>query len=284
MGWIARIHSKGANLSEQHVDKLNVYLAQLNKAKKAPVVSSTPRVSIQEATQNKINSYLGELEGVYDDLFKNPTQPFSLIEDLKKNQMPQTVGMTIEVWAKAKLRELISAYEGKDKDLVEGYAHVKRKNLLAFIKKIGTFIEDAEKYSSFKKANRKPRAKKVKPAGVQVKDIKFKFRDDELQITSTPPTNIIGAQQVWVYNTKTRKVAVYRTDSALGIQVKGTTLQNYDPEMSAQKTLRKPAEQLKELLAAGKIQLRKFMDNIKAVQSTPLGRLNSDTLILRCIK
>ena len=78
--------------------------------------------------------------------------------------------------------------------------------------------------------------------------------------------------------------SVYRTDSALGIQVKGTTLQNYDPEASEQKTLRKPAEQLKELLSAGKIQLRKFMDNIKAVQSQVNGRLNADTLIVRTIK
>ena len=87
-----------------------------------------------------------------------------------------------------------------------------------------------------------------------------------------------------MFNTKTRKLSVYRTDSALGIQVKGTTLQNYDPEMSCQKTLRKPAEQLKDLLSAGKIQLRKFMDNIKAVQVEVNGRLNGDTLIVRTIK
>ena len=97
-------------------------------------------------------------------------------------------------------------------------------------------------------------------------------------------TSIVGAQQVWLFNTKTRKLAVYRTDSALGIQVKGTTLQNYDPEMSTQKTLRKPADQLKDLIGAGKIQLRKFMDNIKAVDTVPNGRLNADTLIVRTVK
>ena len=284
MGWLARLSNKGANLSEAHTDKLNVYLAQLSKAKKIVVASTTPRISIQEATQNRINTYLGELEGVFDDIFKNPKQTFSLLEDLKKNQLPQTVGTNIETWTKAKLRELISAYEGKDKDLAEGYSNIKKKDLMTVIKKLASFVEDAEKYSSFKKANRKPREKKAKPPTQQIKSLKYKAKDEDLKIESVAPTSIVGAQQVWLFNTKTRKLAVYRTDSALGIQVKGTTLQNYDPEMSTQKTLRKPADQLKDLIGAGKIQLRKFMDNIKAVDTVPNGRLNADTLIVRTVK
>jgi hypothetical protein len=90
--------------------------------------------------------------------------------------------------------------------------------------------------------------------------------------------------QVWVFNTKTRKLAVYRTESSSGIQVKGTTLQNYEPEQSVQKTVRKPEIVLQDLLKAGKVQLRKFMDGIKAVDSQPNGRLNADTLIVRAIK
>jgi len=282
--WAARLANKGATLSPSHLQKLNDYVSRLAVVKKVVQQSTSPRVSIQEATQNKINTYLGELEGVFDDLAKDPTKDFSLIDDLKKNQLPQTAATDIDSWVKGKLRELITVYEGKDKELVEGYSNFKRKQLIAFIKKLSTFIEDANKYSAFKKANRKPREKKVKSAAVQVKSIKYKFKDDELNITSVAPTNIVGSQQVWVYNAKTRKIAVYRTESALGIQVKGTSLQNYEPDLSTQKTLRKPAEQLKELLAAGKVQLRKFMDNIKAVASVPSGRLNADTLILRCIR
>lgn len=282
MGWTARLACKGAQLSDDHLSKLHHYLNNLRSVQK--VAPPAPKVNIQEATQNRIKNYLGELEGVLDEIAKNPKSDFSLLEDLKKNQMPQTVGPDIETWTKSKISELIAAYEGKDKDLAEGYSNFRKKDLLAFIKKLATFIEDAEKYSAFKKANRKPREKKVKPAGVQIKALKYKARDSELNISSVSPTEIVGAQQVWVFNTKTRKLAVYRTDSALGIQVKGTTLQNYDPEMSMQKTLRKPAEQLKDLLAAGKVQLRKFMDNIKSVPTTPNGRMNEETLIVRTTK
>ena len=283
MGWVARLANKGAKLSDDHIERLMRYLQSLVPVQRV-VVQPVNKVSIQEATQNRIRSYLGELEGVLDELAKNPKSDFSLLNDLKKNQLPQVVGQDIDVWVKGKVSELISAYEGKDKDLAEGYSNFKRKDLLAFIKKLASFIEDADKYSAFKKANRKPRERKVKPAGVQIKALKYKVRDDELKISSVSPTEVVGAQQVWAFNTKTRKLAVYRTDSALGIQVKGTTFQNYDPEASMQKTLRKPAEQIKDLLAAGKIQLRKFMDSIKSVPTTPNGRMNADTLIVRTVK
>jgi len=283
MGWLARLSVRGAGLSAAHTSLLNSYFAKLKPAKKV-VVPVVPRVSIQEATQNRIRDYIGELEGVYDTLADDPRINFSLLDDLKKNQLPQTAGPEVQEWAKRKVRELIEAYEGKDKDLVEGYSNFKKKDLLTFIKKLGTFIEDADKYSAFKKANRKPRERKVKPASQQVKAINHKVKDDELKISSVSPAELVGASQVWVFNTKTRKLSVYRTDSALGIQVKGTSLQNYDPDMSSQKTLRKPAEQLKDLVAAGKVQLRKYMDNIKAVASTPSGRINADTLIVRVVK
>ena len=283
MGWVARLKIKGANLSQTHLSRLDEYLSTLKPVKKQPTPTA-PKISIQEAMQNRINSYLGDLEGVYDDLAKDPKVQFSLLDDLKKNQLPQVVGEEIETWSKKKLNELIIAYEGKDKDIAEGYSNFKRKNLLAFIKKLATFIEDAEKYSAFKRANRKPRQKKIKPPSVQVRGLKYKQRDDALKLESITPSDIVGSMQLWVFNVKTRKLAVYRTESSSGIQVKGTSLQNYEPDMSEQKTIRKPEETIQELLKAGKVQLRKFMDNIKAVSTVPSGRINADTLILRTVK
>jgi hypothetical protein len=118
----------------------------------------------------------------------------------------------------------------------------------------------------------------------QVRTLRFKVTDDELGMKSVAPTDIIGAQQLWVYNSKTRKLALYKTDSARGIQCKGSTLQNYDPEMSKQKTLRRPAEQLKTLMEAGKIQLRKFMDDIGTKEQSVNGRINAEMLLLKIVK
>ena len=54
--------------------------------------------------------------------------------------------------------------------------------------------------------------------------------------------------------------------------------------MGCQKTLRKPADQLKDLMGSTKVQLRKYMDSVNSKASPANGRMNADTLILRVIK
>jgi hypothetical protein len=66
---------------------------------------------------------------------------------------------------------------------------------------------------------------------------------------------------------------------ALG--VKGTAITGFNESKSVQKTLRKPEVQLKEFMAAGKIQLRKFLDDIKATDIKLNGRINLDTILLK---
>ena len=284
-GWVARIAIKGGKLSSKHIGGLNEYLEELlKKYAPKPQVSVQPRVSIQESIQNKVTSYLGELDAVVDSLVTGEVSEFNLLADLKARHLPQQCGPAIEEWTKGQLREFIEVYQTKDAQVKEGYSNIDRKVLKNLIKVLGSFIEAVEKYYYFKKANRKPREKKARPPSVQVKGLKYKNKDDELGIESVSATEIVGAMQVWCFNTKTRKLTLYKTDSASGIQVKGTSLQNYDPDMSLQKTLRKPAEQLQQLLSAGKIQLRKYMDTIKAAAQKPSGRINADTLIVKAVK
>jgi hypothetical protein len=47
------------------------------------------------------------------------------------------------------------------------------------------------------------------------------------------------------------------------------------------KTLRKPDEQLKEFAKAGKVALRTWIKDIKAVEIKLTGRINEDTLLLK---
>jgi hypothetical protein len=68
------------------------------------------------------------------------------------------------------------------------------------------------------------------------------------------------------------------------MEVKGTSIQNYEPAISEQKTLRNPDEQLKALMSAGKVQLRKFMETVKAKKADVNGRLSADTIILKAIR
>lgn len=286
-GWIARILSKGAKLSDYHVENFNNYLFTILKTVNAPVIQKTVIVSnkpsIQDAMNEKISAYIGTLEGAFDDFISEGTE-FSLEADMKAKEIPQAYVSKIEEWAKNKLREWIEIIEGKDAQLNEAYAHfskTSRKNVAKFF---ASMIQDCEKYGAFKKANRKPRAIKPKTPAQQVKGLKYKTKDEELNISSINPMDIVGASAVWLFNTKNRKLMVYRTDSGQGIQVKGSALQNYDPEVSETKTLRKPVEQLQELLNAGKVQLRKFMEGIKTKGGDVNGRVNSEMLIVRVVR
>jgi len=286
-GWIARILSKGAKLSDYHVENFNNYIFTILKPITIPVVQKTVIVSnkpsIQDAMNEKIANYIGTLEGAYDDYITDGTE-FSLEADMKAKEIPQAYVPKIEEWAKRRLREWIEITEGKDAQLNEAYSHYTKTSKKDVAKFFAAMVQDCEKYGAFKKANRKPRTAKPKTPAQQVKNLKYKTKDEELSISSVSPMDIVGASAVWLFNTKNRKLSVYRTDSGQGIQVKGSALQNYDPEVSETKTLRKPAEQLQELLNAGKVQLRKFMDTIKTKGGDVNGRVSLDMLIVRVVR
>jgi hypothetical protein len=68
-----------------------------------------------------------------------------------------------------------------------------------------------------------------------------------------------------------------------GLQVKGTTIIGFREEETIQKTMRKPADQLKEFKGAGKVALRKFMDDIKTTDTKLNGRINAETVLLKVV-
>ena len=65
------------------------------------------------------------------------------------------------------------------------------------------------------------------------------------------------------------------------LSVKGTSIENFDSDKSISKTLRKPAEKLKEFAKAGKIVLRKFLEEIKATETKLNGRISTDVVLLK---
>jgi hypothetical protein len=131
------------------------------------------------------------------------------------------------------------------------------------------------------KVNKKPRAKKPTDKAKVVAKMKYLKQDETLKLVSINPQDVIGAKELWVYNTKSRKLGRYVVKEFAELGIKGTSIVNYDEIKSVQKTLRKPEEQLKEFKAAGKVQLRKFLDDIKAVDIKLNGRINEEVLLLK---
>ena len=120
--------------------------------------------------------------------------------------------------------------------------------------------------------------------------MKFQVADGTLGIASITPTDVVYANEVWIYNTKSRKIGVYHASNkdpkalgreGAGLMVKGTTLQNFDEKMSIQKTLRKPAEQIKNWTGNAKTKFNKAFDEVKTTPTKLNGRINDTTIILR---
>jgi len=167
--------------------------------------------------------------------------------------------------------------------LREGYSHLTKKDAKAYLEALETLHGACDVVIDAAKATRKPRAKKAPSKEKLIAKLKYLERDDKLQLVSVNPLEIIDAKEVWVYNVKTRKLGKYVADEHTTIQIKGAGLQFYDEKSSIQKTLRKPEETLKEFKKAGKVALRKFMDDIKTTDIKLNGRLNTDTIILKCV-
>ena len=176
--------------------------------------------------------------------------------------------------------------------LKEGYAHIKKADIKNYRIAIGERIAALDFVIDSAKATRKPRKPKVYSADKLVAKLKYCTTDEKYKLASIPPDQIVGANELWVFNIKTRKIGKYVASNidpkgmqrqGSGLSVKGTTIIGFNEAESIQKTLRKPAEQLKEFKDAGKVKLRKFLDEIKTTDTKLNGRCNPDTVLLKVV-
>lgn len=288
--WIKSLAEEGAAIVEQKKVE--------EKAKKNVYVPS-----IQERIRDQALLACEDIEEWLDGCIKNKKnfdpKGFDFVSHFAKHKISQAHARKIKGMYASELEEarLIQKLptpgeinrikDEREKDLAqqlrEGYGHLTKKDAKAYLDALETLHGACDVVIDAAKATRKPRAKKAPSKEKLVAKLKYLERDDKLQLVSVNPLDIIDAKEVWVYNTKTRKLGKYIADEHATIQIKGTTLQFYDEKNSIQKTLRKPDETLKEFKKAGKVALRKFMDNIKTTDIRLNGRLNSDTIILKCV-
>ena len=188
----------------------------------------------------------------------------------------------IREFYKRNLEELEELASGNaDEQLREAYSYQSKKN----IRKLIEFYREVDSACTMlmqeSKVNRKPRAKKTVPADKIVAKLKFKKTDEPLKLVSINATDIIGSKELWIYNTKTRKLGKYVAAVYQELSVKGASITGFNEDLSVQKTLRKPVDQLKEFKAANKVGLRKFLEDIKATDIKLNGRISEDTILLK---
>ena len=290
-GFVCRILSNGGSLPEKnHI----WFLSEIEKIKHRlanPVVveeePSQPKnvINIQDRIRDKAAEVLGELEGQIDDLvisgFSNDVSPYGLFHTMN---VKQAYTKFIVDWAKTKRAQFDEVLTSKDPQIKEGWSNFTKPQIKKLVAYCDQVIVDCQKLSGESAKTRKPRKRKQKSPEQLVAKMKYLTNFVDLNLTSVKPTDIIGSMQLWIYNTKTRKLGVYHADDAGGLAVKGSSIENYSEAKSVSKKLRKPEVMLPDVLSGGKVFLRNVIDGIRAVESKLNGRINADTILLRIVK
>lgn len=243
--------------------------------------------SIQDRVREVAFGMTEEIEDAIEQFNIDPAtfdpKAFKVMNLLKGKDAKAAHARIIRDFYNRQLDEYIEVAKGKDEQLVEGYSHLSKPEL----KKITSFYQEiisaCDMLMQEAKISRKPKAKKSVPADKLVAKLRYQKSNEPMKLVSINPVDIVGAQELWVFNTKTRKIGKYVAEEYAQLSVKGTTIINFDESKSIQKTLRKPAEQLLEFKSAGKVALRKFLEDIKAVDIKLNGRINEETILLKVV-
>jgi len=241
--------------------------------------------SIQERLREVSLGMTEEIETAIEAFQTDPEtfdpKAFKVLNLLKAKQAKAAHARVIRDFYGRNYEELQEASTTKDEQLKEGYSHLSKAHFKKIITFYAEIVNACDMLMQEAKVNKKPRAKKAVPLDKLVAKLKYRKSDEPLKLVSVNPVDIIGAKELWTYNTKSRKLGKYIAAEFKDLGVKGTTITGFDEHKSVQKTLRKPADQLKEFKAAGKVALRKFLEDINAVDTKMNGRINEEIILLK---
>jgi hypothetical protein len=285
VGFVCRLTERGLVLEKHQLTWLTErikFLLNVSKTIKEQDEEddNKPKVNIQERIHEQSSEFIGELEGFLD----NYKETINTYEWMVTNGVKAPHARLIMSHFTPKLVEPVLVLSGKaNEDLVEAYSCFTKTNIKKFVAFIQQIIDDANRIVNNSKVTRKPRKSKKPTADKLTAKMQYKKEDVEYKVVSINPVDIIGAKQLWVFNTKTRKLGVYHAWTEGGLNVKGTTINDYT-DNSCTKTLRKPADILLELQKATDRKYKIVFDGIRSTEQALTGRINADTILLKVFK
>lgn len=279
---LARMMLQGFPLNATHSQIIRDYVMSFaNVKKQTKTVSSTTvttnKPTIQDRIRAQVSTVLAELDGRVDDAFDgtvpdaNDVAGFILSQNFKAPQLK-----LVQQYLRKNIAEWYSAYNNEDEQLAEGYSYVGKRN---FKKIIDSFSEVMSLVSKQETKVKAQRIRKKKPVDKKKMASKIRYQAEHEGIKSQNPVDIIGANVVWVYDTKRRRLGYYEAETKDSLYVKGTKIYGFGK--TCEKILRKPEEQLSEVLKLRKNQTITWFDNVKAKCKALKGRMTTETLILR---
>ena len=123
--------------------------------------------------------------------------------------------------------------------------------------------------------------RKPRPVSVEKKHrvVQYQKNSAEIGITSVDPAKILGAKEVWLYNTKYKTITVLRGEA---LDVNRTSVIGYDESRSETRGVgRKFVEVVKNVVSYPPKRLEKLMGELKGTARPPANRMNENVVILR---
>jgi len=241
--------------------------------------------NIQDRLREKVSECGAELEAMFDEFMTAGAKmsadfkPIMVIRGM--NVAPQMISVISHHW-RARLEEFEQAIEGKDSQLVEAYNFLTKIQLRNCVKFCEAVINDCGAYVQIKKVERKPR--KVKAVPPEKRAAKFKIQAEfaELKLKSLPAASLVDRAEAWLYDTKKRKLIHLLADShTQAFTIKNNSIIGFSTVETQQKTLRKPADVVRAVQAAGKPAARKLFKEVKATETAWNGRGTENLIILK---
>jgi hypothetical protein len=291
---LIKAHERGMPLRDRHVEYILEAVKKVLtlKADNDEDFEAKPEVkksevyipTIQDRMNEVAKKHILYFEMLEDALYTGETVDPKAYEYLTKNNVPQVLIGKISAVFESRCAEVREARTTKDEDLKEAYSYMKAADYKRYDAFYDKLFADLTAYNQTKKATKKAAVRKPPQKEKLVRSLKYLKQDAGIKLVSINPVDIVGAEQLWVYNVKNRKLGRYVAEDQGGVLgVKGTSITGFNENKSTQKTLRKPEEQVKAFLASNKVELRKFLENIKTTEIKLNGRINADTILLKVI-
>ena len=238
-----------------------------------------PKISIQDRIQNQVENYVSAIEGQVDDFVSSDYKlKYDVYNDLIDRGCKSVHARKMRPLYRDCYNDLVDVYNKEDDYFQEAYSHLKPKHQKKMMDFYGLIVDDLDRVIKNATAQRKPRKQKTHSAERLVGKLKYQEEFKKLKLVSINPEKIIGATELWVFNTRYNRLGVYRAvNSVRGFSVKGCTIQHYDETESVQKTARKPKEALNVL---NKRTLKAMLKNMKTKEQPLTGRINAQTILL----
>lgn len=273
---MARQISNGMNMTTAIYDEMCHYLKHPNNAL-LKEKNLTLKKTIANYTKIKINNCISELEDIIDDVDDTfCVDKYFIKEDIKRDGKKKIWDYYLPIY-----NEILEIKN--EADVKEAYSSWKRSD----INKLMNIFKSIENCCNAEAKPKSTRIKKVTTRETQIKKLKYQKKSAEYQIKSIKtPIDIIGASVVWLFNTKSRSLALLKSSD--GFKISGTTINGFDDNTSYKIKLRKPQDVLPLILNMTKKSAMRVMSkglpNISTKKYPANGRCNNDTIILRVIK